>query len=63
MGNAFSDWESIIAGVPQVFILGPLLFNTFINDIVFYREKSDLCNHADDCTLYTAGKSHSVILP
>lgn len=33
LGNAFSDWESITAGMPQGSILGLLLLNIFMNEI------------------------------
>ena len=56
--NTFSDWESIIAVVPQGLVLRRLLFNIFRN-IFFCMEKSDPRNSADDGTLYTADRSVS----
>ena len=37
--------------------MGPLLFNIFINDIFLIIEQSDICNFADDNTLYACGKN------
>ena len=57
IGNSFSEWLKILIGVPQGSILGPLLFNIFINDLLFSILNADICNFADDNTLYTSGKS------
>ena len=51
----YSKWSEIKHGIPQGSIMGPLLFNIFINDIFFVKEKSDICNFADDNTLYSCG--------
>ena len=54
VNNNFSSWEKIIAGVPQGSILGPLLFNIFINDLFVFVSSSNLSNYADDNTLYAS---------
>ena len=55
INNNFSTWEEIIAGVPQGSILGPLLFNIFVNDFFYFEDKSYLSNYADDNVLYVFG--------
>ena len=57
INGSFSDWTEVITGVPQGSILGPLLFNIFLNDIFMFISKCSLCNYADDNTLYSTGKN------
>ena len=62
VGSSYSKWSEIKHGIPQGSILGPLLFNIFINDLFFVIEKSDICNFADDNTLYSCGANLKTVL-
>ena len=57
INSEYSSWKEILDGVPQGSVLGPLLFNLFVNDLFLFVEKSEICNYADDNSLIVADKS------
>ena len=54
-GDTFSDWTRINRGVPQGSVLGPLLFNIFINDLLYLSRSSEINTYADDTQFFTSG--------
>ena len=55
IGSTFSHWTNILKGIPQGSILGSLLFNVFINDLLLFSAKCEICNFADDNNLCSCG--------
>ena len=48
ISNSRSSWKQLTYGVPQSFILGPFLFNVFMNNLFIFMKHCKLYNYADD---------------
>ena len=56
INKSFSKWTELLQGVPQGSVLGPLLFNIYLNDLFFLVDYTEVCNFADDTTFFACDK-------
>ena len=51
-----SDFKTVLYGVPQGSVLGPLLFSLYINDLPLHVPSAKCDMLADDTTIHTSGQ-------
>ena len=61
INKPFSSWSALLKRVPQGSVLGPVLFNIYLNDIFYFLHRN-ICNFADDTTPYVCNKSLKFVL-
>ena len=52
VNSTFGYWKEIRFGVPQGSVLGPSLFNVFVNDTIVLVRCTNISNYADDTTIF-----------
>ena len=61
LDGVHSAWRSIKTAVPQGSLLGPLLFNMYVNDLNYFITNTSLRLYADDTTQYASDVSPMVL--
>ena len=59
--DATSDVVVISKDLPLGSVLGPLLFNIFLNDLFYFINRANLSNYADDNQIYFSDRDPEMV--
>ena len=60
ISNCYSIFQPILSGVPMGSILGPILFDFFVNDFILFIKQANLHNYADNNTITQSAETFEV---
>ena len=62
VNSDFSTSLELLQGVSQASVLGPILFNVYLNGFFYLTEMTQVCNFADDTTFYVCDKNLNALI-
>ena len=63
VGGVTSNSKSVLSGIGQGTILGPLIFIFYVNDVIKNIDDLRINMYADDCLIYTVGNNWEDMVP
>ena len=61
INDVYSSWYKVKQGVPQGTVLGPLLFNLYVNDLKdILNIHTNLIQYADDCLIFSSNQNSRI---
>ena len=58
----FSSWRELLCAVAHVSVLGPILFNIYLNCLSLFFNRVDICNFDNNTTPFMCHKNLAELL-